>query len=123
MFTDVEGCDFSNGALTWYIPEQLEADAILHEYYHWEGTRSYQMTDGKMPEPVPNKPSVEIIGAMGYVQMLTRRLRYAGKPVVMTHGVDIGGRKRGVYTEEDQMLIIDRYNLVFSASGGNGVCN
>jgi len=121
MFTDVEGCDFSTGTLTWYIPEQLEADALLHEYYHWEGTRSFQMTGGKMPEPVPNKPSVEIIGAIGYVQMLTRRLRCAGMPVVMTHGVDIGGKKRGVYAEEDQKLIIDHYNRAFAASGGNGV--
>jgi len=122
MFSDVEGCDFSSGALTWYIPEQLEADAILHEYYHWEGTRSFQMTNGAMPEPVPNKPSVEIIGAIGYVQMLTRRLRCAGLPVVMTHGVDIGGKSRGVYSEEEQKLIIDNYNRTFAASGGNGVC-
>jgi len=122
MFTDVEGCDFSSGSLTWYIPEQLEADAILHEYYHWEGTRSFQMAGGRMPEPVPNKPSVEITGAIGYVQMLTRRLRCAGLPVVITHGVDIGGKKRGVYSEEEQKLIIDRYNRTFIASGGNGVC-
>lgn len=121
MFADIEGCEFSDGRLTSYIPEQLEADAILHEYYHWEGTRSFQMVGGTMPEPVPNKPSVEIIGAIGYVQMLTRRLRCAGLPVVMTHGVDIGGKKRGVYSEEEQKLIIDRYNRAFVASGGNGV--
>jgi hypothetical protein len=125
MITAMEGCCFSSGHLTWMIPEKVEADALWLESYHWEGLRSYHLVgeEGRkwMSEPVADKPSVEIIDAAGYVQMLTQWMKRSGKALILCHGVDIGERRRGVRSEEDQYYLLDRYNTYFLASGGNGV--
>jgi hypothetical protein len=98
----MEGCCFSTGHLTTMIPEQVSADAIWLESYHWEGLRSYhiQSADERrwMAEPVADKPSVDIGIHAGYVQMLTRWMRRSGKP-----------------------LMVDRFNTYFQASGGHGI--
>lgn len=126
MITDMEGCCFSGGHLTSFIPEHLESDALWLESYHWEGTRSYSSEEKKnrqprMPTPVADKPSVEIVNAAGYVQMLTRLMRSSGKPLILCHGTDIGEKKRGVRDESDQELLVARYNTFFVESGGSAV--
>jgi len=125
IITTMEGCDFSSGHLTNHIPEKLEADALWIEYYHWEGLRSYHMTSEEsrrwMPEPVADKPSVEILNAAGYVQMLTQWMKKSKKPLIISHGVDIGDKRRGVRSEGDQYLMLGRYNTWYFESGGAGV--
>jgi hypothetical protein len=125
LYQSMEGCCFSVGHLNTIVPEMVAADALWLECYHWEGLRSYhiQSEDERrwMAEPVANKPSVEILNAAGYVQMLTRWMQRSGKGLIMCHGVDIGEEKRGVRSEEDQLLMLDRYNAFYHASGGHGV--
>ncbi len=124
IINDVEGCCFSMGHLTALVPEMLAADALWHECYNWEGLRSFHFGDGPprwMKEPVADKPAVEILCAAGYVQMLTRWCRRSGKPVIICHGVDIGEKRRGTYTEDDQRLLISRYNAFAVASGAHGI--
>lgn len=121
---DVEGCCFSGGHLTALVPELLAADVLWHECYNWEGLRSFHFGDGPprwMKEPVAEKSAVNVICAAGYVQMLTRWCRRSGKPVIICHGVDIGEKRRGTYTEDDQRLLISRYNSFAVASGAHGI--
>ncbi len=125
IFSAMEGCCFSTGHLTSYIPDDVEADAYWVECYHWEGMRSYPYWQDDparpMAEPVPNKPSVEMLNSAGYIQMITQLMKRNHMPLVMCHGVDIGDKRRGVRDEEDQNLIIDRENTFFIESGGTGV--
>lgn len=121
---DVEGCCFSGGHLTALVPEMLAADALWHECYNWEGLRSFHFGQGPprwMKEPVANKPASQIICAAGYVQMLTRWCRRSRKPVIICHGVDIGEKRRGTYTEDDQRQLINLYNTFAVASGAHGI--
>ena len=121
----MEGCCFSTGHLTTIVPEMITADALWLECYHWEGLRSHHLVDEAglrwMKEPVAEKPCADIINAAGYVQMLTRWMQRSGKAIIMCHGVDIGEKRRGVRSEEDQALLLHRYNTFFHASGGHGV--
>jgi len=121
----MEGCCFSTGHLTTMVPEMVTADALWIECYHWEGLRSQHLLDeGElrwMREPAADKPSVDIINAAGYVQMLTRWMERSGKPMIICHGVDIGEERRGVRSEEDQLLMLDRYNTFFQSSGGHAI--
>jgi len=124
IIQDVEGCCFSSGHLTALVPELVAADALWHECYNWEGLRSFHFGDGPprwMKEPVAGKPAVNIVCAAGYVQMLARWCRRSKKPVIICHGVDIGEQRRGTYTEEDQRLLISRYNAFAVASGAHGI--
>lgn len=125
LLDGMEGCCFSSGHLTHSIPEEVEADGLWTEYYHWEGLRSYSFKDEHdkqlMPEPAANKPSVEILNAAGYVQMLTRWMKHSKKALIICHGVDIGDKRRGVRSEEDQYKMLDRYNTFYIESGGNGI--
>jgi hypothetical protein len=124
MVHAMEGCCFSSGHLTDLVPEMIAADALWLECYNWEGLRAYHFGDGPprwMKEPVADKPSADIIANAGYVQMLVRWARRSGKPVIICHGVDIGERKRGTLTEEDQELLIGRFNTCAVASGAHGV--
>jgi hypothetical protein len=119
----MEGCCFSSGHLTDVIPEHVSADALWLECYHWEGLRSYHFGDGPPPwmkEPIADKPSAHVVSHAGYVQMLVRWARQSGKPVIICHGVDIGEEKRGARDEEDQRLLIDRFNRLTVASGAHG---
>jgi hypothetical protein len=125
IFSGMEGCCFSTGHLTSYIPDDVEADAYSIECYHWEGLRSYYYWQDDparpMAEPIANKPSVEILNSAGYIQMLTQLMKRNHMPLVICHGVDIGDKRRGVRDEADQNLIIDRENTFFLESGGTGV--
>jgi len=125
QITGMEGCDFSTGHLSSEIPEKIEADALWCECYHWEGLRSYSFLSEEdqrwMPEPAANKPSVEILNAAGYVQMLTQWMTRSKKALIICHGVDIGDKRRGVRSEEDQYLMMGRYNTFYLGSGGHGV--
>lgn len=121
----MEGCCFSTGHLTTMVPEMVTGDALWIECYHWEGLRSYHLLDEEelrwMRELVAGKPSVDIINAAGYVQMLTRWMERSGRPMIICHGVDIGDEQRGVRSEEDQLLMLDRYNTFFQSSGGHAI--
>jgi hypothetical protein len=125
LFDGMEGCCFSTGHLTHSIPEEVEADGLWTEYYHWEGLRSYAYMNEPnkfwMPEPAANKPSVEILNAAGYVQMLTRWMKHSKKALIICHGVDIGDKRRGVRNEEDQTYMLSRYDTFYLESGGNGI--
>jgi hypothetical protein len=119
----MEGCCFSSGHLTDVIPERVAADALWLECYHWEGLRSYHFGDGPprwMKEPIAAKPSAHVVSHAGYVQMLVRWARQSGKPIIICHGVDIGEEKRGARNEDDQRLLIDRFNRLTVASGAHG---
>jgi hypothetical protein len=121
----MEGCCFSTGHLTTIVPEMITADALWLECYHWEGLRSHHLVDEAglrwMKEPVAEKPSAGIINAAGYVQMLTRWMQRSGKAIIMCHGCDIGEKRRGVRSEQDQAQLLRRYNTFFHASGGHGI--
>jgi len=125
LFDVMEGCCFSTGHLTHSIPEEVEADGLWIECYHWEGLRSYPFLSEQehrwMPEPSANKPSVEILNAAGYVQMLTRWMKRSKKAMIICHGVDIGDKRRGVRSEEDQTQMLSRYDTLYLESGGNGI--
>jgi hypothetical protein len=125
LIESMEGCCFSTGHLNTIVPELCTADALYVEYYHWEGLRAYHIQSGEelrwMAEPIADKPSVEIVNAAGYVQMLTRLMQRSGRPVIMCHGTDIGEKRRGVFTEDEQADLMGRYNTFFRASGGSGI--
>ncbi len=125
LFESMEGCCFSTGHLNTIVPEMTAADALWLEAYHWEGLRSYHILNEEelrwMPEPVANRPSVDVINAAGYVRMLTRWMQRSGKPIIICHGVDIGEKRRGVRSEKDQTLMLDRYNTFFLSSGGRDI--
>lgn len=125
QFSAMEGCCFSTGNLTCHIPEEVEADGLWVECYHWEGLRSYHFVSEEhqrwMPEPVADKPSVEILNAAGYVQMLTRWMKRSKKALIICHGVDIGDQRRGVRSEEDQYKMLGRYNTYYLGAGGQGI--
>ncbi|MFO8006231.1 MAG: hypothetical protein R6V05_00690 [Candidatus Brocadiia bacterium] len=125
MIESMEGCCFSTGHLNTIVPEMVAADALWLEAYHWEGPRSYHIQSEEerrwMAEPIADRPSVEVINAAGYVEMLTRWMGRSGKPIIICHGVDIGEERRGVRDERDQLLMFDRYNTFFTACGGRHV--
>ncbi|KPK61895.1 MAG: hypothetical protein AMK73_07420, partial [Planctomycetes bacterium SM23_32] len=124
MVHAMEGCCFSCGHLTDLVPEMTAADAFWLECYNWEGLRAYHFGDGPprwMKEPVADKPSARIVNNAGYVQMLIRWAQRSGRPIIICHGVDIGEQKRGTFTEEDQQLLIGRFNTFAVASGAHGV--
>jgi len=88
----------------------------MRSYPYWQDDPARPMA-----EPVPNKPSVEMLNSAGYIQMITQLMKRHHMPLVMCHGVDIGDKRRGVRDEADQNLIIDRENTYFIESGGTGV--
>ena len=121
---DMEGVEFPIGLLNVLVPELCTADAMWLECYNWEGMRGTHDTGENhqvwLVEPVANKRTIDLVGNAGYVQMLVRWMQQSGKPLILCHGTDIGNR-RGVATEDEQALMIDRFNAYFEACGVHGI--
>jgi hypothetical protein len=121
---DMEGVEFPIGLINVLVPELVTADALWLECYNWEGMRGTHDTDPRhqvwLVEPVANQRTIELVGNAGYVQMLVRWMQQSGKALILCHGTDIGIR-RGVATEAEQALMVDRFNAYFQACGVHGI--
>jgi len=121
---DMEGCEFAISLLNVLVPELVTADAIWLECYNWEGMRGSHDTSPRhqtwLVEPSAEKPTIELIGNAGYVQMLIRWMQQSGKALILCHGTDIGNR-RGVRNENEQALMVDRFNAYIQACGAHAI--
>lgn len=126
MITDMEGVEFPIGLINVLVPELATADALWLECYNWEGMRGYQVTSDRhqawLVEPnCGGKRAIDVVGNAGYVQMLIRLMQQSHKALIICHGTDIGEEKRGVRTESEQALMIDRFNAYIRTCGAHGI--
>jgi len=121
---DMEGCEIPIGLCNVLMPEMCTADALWLECYNWEGMRGTHDTGERdqqwLVEPVANKSTIDLVGNAGYVQFLTRWMQQSGKALILCHGTDIGNR-RGVASESEQALMMDRFNAYIHSCGAHGI--
>ena len=121
---DMEGNEIPMGNCNVLIPEMCTADAIWVECYNWEGMRGTHDTDERhqiwFTEPVANKRTIELVNNAGYVQFLVRWMQQSGKGLILCHGTDVGN-KRGVSSEFEQALMVDRFNAHLLSCGVSGI--
>lgn len=121
---DMEGVEFPIGLLNVLVPEMATADVLWLECYNWEGMRGSHDTGAAhriwLVEPVADRRTIDLVGNAGYVQMLVRWMQRSGKALILCHGTDIGLR-RGVSTESEQALMIDRFNAYIHDCGAHGI--
>ncbi|NNM88253.1 MAG: hypothetical protein HKL95_07010 [Phycisphaerae bacterium] len=121
---DMEGVEFAVGLINVLVPELVTADVLWLECYNWEGMRGTHDTSPRdqqwLVEPVANKPTIDLIGNAGYVQMLVRWMQQSAKALILCHGTDIGNR-RGVPDETTQALMIDRFNAYIKSCDAYGI--
>lgn len=121
---DMEGVEFAVGLINVLVPELATADVLWLECYNWEGMRGTHDTGPRdqqwLVEPVADKPTIDLIGNAGYVQMLVRWMQQSAKALILCHGTDIGNR-RGVPDETTQALMIDRFNAYIHTCNAQGI--
>ena len=121
---DMEGNEIPMGNCNVLIPETCTADAVWLECYNWEGMRGSQRTGERhqiwFPEPNANKRNIDVVGNAGYVQFLVRWMQQSGKPLILCHGTDVGAQC-GVDTDEEQALMVDRFNSFIRTCGAHGI--
>jgi len=121
---DMEGCEFAISLLNVLVPELVTADAIWLECYNWEGMRGSHDTNPRhqtwLVEPSAEKPTIELIGNAGYVQMLIRWMQQSGQS---SHPLPRHRHRQPSWraNENEQALMVDRFNAYIQACGAHSI--